>query len=227
MPWIVLGIVVILAAAGMWYVVGQGDSDINTNVVVVNTNAAVNTSAVANENVNAETNTNTATIDTSDWQTYVSATLHLSFQYPFNWSVVEKSVSGGSFEAEEATYSLVIEPKNNTLDFPPAGRCVLQVFPSLESETLTDWVGSSILYGRDGSLTILSREEKQLGNLNTLEVLEGGQNAQRTISLYFYSPDRVDVDRYGYFVDVDAQPREDFQSFSDTCEKISSTFAGG
>lgn len=79
MPWIVLGIVIVLAAVGLWYVVGQGNgADENANIAVVNTNTTGNQN-VSIVNINA-------TVDTSGWVTHTNTQLGFTIKHPQNWT---------------------------------------------------------------------------------------------------------------------------------------------
>ncbi len=152
--WVVLGIVVLIVAAGLIYYMSSGsnaNSNSNTNAVAntnteTNTNVAVNTNTAVNQNTNTTSNINSATntntnssVDTSRWETYRNDEVGISFNYPTDWdqSYYTESVRAQyyrdsifaarqSYDAESAT--------------PGYGEIVVQSIPYSNNSSLNDWV---------------------------------------------------------------------------------------
>lgn len=131
MPWVVLGIVVILAAAGMWYVLTQNaNTNENTNVAVGNSNR--------NANVNTA-NTNTK-IDTSGWMTYQDSATGLSFKYPKDWTRIGKMSTGSSFaQVYIDTYPdfIAVNPDYYQEPWP-----LVKVFTGETTSKVIDWLNA-------------------------------------------------------------------------------------
>lgn len=102
--WVILVVILIIAAVGIYLWWQNGETNTNTNTVVNTTNSTMN------ENVNGETNTNSAangntntisnasnanssantnSVDISDWRTYTDPDSSLSVKYPSDWIVVD------------------------------------------------------------------------------------------------------------------------------------------
>jgi hypothetical protein len=216
--WVIFGIVVLAVAGGIWYVVAKGNDNANSVNVLINT-VVGNLNVIANTNrVLGNVNTN---INTDDWLSYSDA--YVSFRYPTSWKATQIAVSGGSFEVSNS-HSVVVEPLSNPLDFKPAGRCVIEVFPA-NGKSLSNWVTSSSLY-QDTGLIIISQTPIQIGSLTGVDVREGGENAQITRSYFFNKVGATHVVRFGYYLGVDATPQTTFEEISSTCNAVLETLTG-
>lgn len=101
--WVVLGIVVLVVAGGIWYVVAKDNGNLNTsngtnntNAVVGNSNTANNSNSVAQNtnrtNVNASNmNQNNANVNSQTSTTYTNSTWQYSFRYPSSLHVQDNT----------------------------------------------------------------------------------------------------------------------------------------
>lgn len=223
--WIVLTLVALIAAAAILYFGDFFNTNTNSNANQTdneNTNVSANVNAAGNQNTNTSTNTN-AGVDTSGWKTYQNTQYGFIFKYPQEWIVKNDEVSGGSFQVDGLLDQIVINPKNSSLDFQAASECSIGVFSNSENRQIETWLEGSGLYAESEGLSIQSQENKKIGNIDGIQIYEGGPNYTNTVSYFFTINERVF--RFGFYKGVDVTPQDEFQADSAICNTILTTLS--